>query len=42
MIPTRKTEDLLLESWELIKQLARVPRRQIWGNERGIDRPAAR
>ena len=25
MIPTRKTEDLLLGSWELIQQLGRVP-----------------
>jgi hypothetical protein len=30
MIPTRKTEDLLLGSWELIQQLGRVPRRLIW------------
>lgn len=29
MIPTRKTEDLLLGSWELIQQLGRVPRRLI-------------
>ena len=33
MIPTRKTEDLLLGSWELIQQLGRVPRRLIWDNE---------
>jgi len=38
MIPTRKTEDLLLGSWELIKQLGRVPRRLIWDNEPGIGR----
>ena len=38
MIPTRKTEDLLLGSWELIQQLGRVPRRLIWDNERGIGR----
>jgi hypothetical protein len=36
MIPTRKTEDLLLASWELIRQLGRVPRRLIWDNEPGI------
>jgi len=38
MIPTRKTEDLLLGSWELIRQLGRVPRRLIWDNEPGIGR----
>lgn len=38
MIPTRKTEDLLLGSWELIEQLGRVPRRLIWDNEPGIGR----
>ena len=38
MIPTRKTEDLLLGSWELIGQLGRVPRRLIWDNETGIGR----
>jgi hypothetical protein len=38
MLPTRKTEDLLLGSWELIKQLGRVPRRLIWDNEPGIGR----
>ncbi len=38
MIPTRKTEDLLLGSWELLKQLGRVPRRLIWDNEGGIGR----
>ena len=38
MIPTRKTDDLLLGSWELIQQLARVPRRLIWDNEPGIGR----
>ena len=36
MIPTRKTEDLLLGTWELVKQLGRVPRRLIWDNEPGI------
>lgn len=36
MIPSRKTEDLLLGSWELIRQLGRVPRRLIWDNESGI------
>lgn len=38
MIPTRKTEDLLLGSWELIQELGRVPRRLIWDNEAGIGR----
>jgi hypothetical protein len=38
MIPTRKTEDLLLGSWQLIQQLGRVPRRLIWDNETGIGR----
>jgi transposase len=38
MIPTRKTEDLPLASWELIQQLGRVPRRLIWDNEPGIGR----
>jgi transposase len=38
MIPTRKTEDLLLGSWELIRQVGRVPRRLIWDNEPGIGR----
>lgn len=36
MIPTRRTEDLLLGSWELIQQLGAVPRRLIWDNESGI------
>ena len=38
MIPTRKTEDLLLGIWELLKGLGRVPRRLIWDNEPGIGR----
>ncbi|MDB5770676.1 MAG: transposase, partial [Burkholderia sp.] len=38
MIPTRKTEDLLLGSWELIERLGRVPRRLLWDNEPGISR----
>ena len=38
MIPTRKTEDLLLGSWELIQHLGRVPRRLIWDNEPGVGR----
>jgi hypothetical protein len=38
MIPTRKTEDLLLGTWELIQELGRVPRRLIWDNEPGIGR----
>ena len=38
MIPTRKTADLLLGSWELIGRLGRVPRRLIWDNEPGIGR----
>lgn len=38
MIPTRKTEDLLLGTWELVEQLGRVPRRLLWDNEPGIGR----
>ena len=38
MIPTRKTEDLLLGTWELLEGLGRVPRRLIWDNEPGIGR----
>jgi len=38
LIPTRRTEDLLLASWELIQQLGRGPRRLIWDNEPGIGR----
>jgi hypothetical protein len=38
MIPARRTEDLLLGSWELIVALGRVPRRLIWDNETGIGR----
>lgn len=38
MIPTRRTEDLLLGMWELLGQLGRVPRRLIWDNEPGIGR----
>ncbi len=38
MLPTRRTPDLLLGSWELIGQLGRVPRRLIWDNEAGIGR----
>lgn len=36
MIPTRKTEDLLLGSWELTQQLDHVPRRLICDNERQL------
>ncbi|ALJ18419.1 IS21 family transposase [Microbacterium sp. No. 7] len=36
MIPTRKTEDLLLGHWDLIQRLGAVPRRLIWDNESGI------
>ena len=38
MIPTKTTEDLLLGTWQLLRQLGRVPRRLIWDNERGIGR----
>ncbi len=38
MLPTRRTEDLLLGSWELVQQFGRVPRRLIWDNEAGIGR----
>jgi hypothetical protein len=42
MIPTRKTEDLLLGTWALLQRLGRVPRRFIWDNEPGIGRGARR
>lgn len=42
MIPTRKTEDLLLGSWELLGQLGAVPRRLFWDNEPGIGRGTRR
>jgi hypothetical protein len=38
MIPTRRTEDLLLGTWELLQQLGAVPRRLFWDNEPGIGR----
>ena len=38
MIPTRRTEDLLLATWALLCELGRVPRRLIWDNEPGIGR----
>jgi hypothetical protein len=38
MIPTRRTEDLLLATWDLLRELGRVPRRLIWDNEPGIGR----
>src|SRR3954447_5648666 len=38
MIPTRRTEDLLLGTWQLLGELGRVPRRLIWDNEPGIGR----
>jgi hypothetical protein len=38
MAPTRRTEDLLLATRELLVQLGRVPRRLIWDNEPGIGR----
>lgn len=38
MIPTRRTEDLLSATWELLQELGRVPRRLIWDNEPGIGR----
>ena len=38
MIPSKTTEDLLLGTWQLLRQLGRVPRRLIWDNERGIGR----
>ena len=42
MIPTRKTEDLLLGTWELLQQLGAVPRRLLWDNEPGIGRGTRR
>lgn len=38
MIPTRKTEDLLLGMWRLLHRLGSVPRRLLWDNESGIGR----
>jgi len=38
MIPSRRTEDLLLGMWRLLQRLGRVPRRLIWDNETGIGR----
>jgi len=38
MIPTRKTEDLLLGMWQLLTGLGAVPRRLLWDNESGIGR----
>lgn len=38
MIPSRHTEDLLLDMWDLLQQFERVPRRLIWDNEAGIGR----
>lgn len=38
MIPTRKTQDLLLGMWALLSQVGCVPRRLIWDNEAGIGR----
>jgi len=38
MIPSRRSEDLLLGMWCLLQRLGRVPRRLIWDNEAGIGR----
>lgn len=38
MIPSRKTEDLLLGMWWLLSGLGAVPHRLIWDNETGIGR----
>jgi len=38
MIPSRRSEDLLLGMWCLLQQLGGVPRRLIWDNETGIGR----
>lgn len=38
MLPTRRTEDLLLGMWQLLGRLGAVPRRLIWDNEAGIGR----
>ncbi len=42
MIPTRKTEDLLLGSWELLQRLGAIPRCLWWDNEPGIGRGTRR
>ena len=38
MLPTRKTEDLLLGTWEVLQGFEAVPRRLLWDNEPGIGR----
>lgn len=39
MLPSRRTEDLLAEMWQLLStQLLAVPHRLIWDNEAGIGR----
>ena len=38
MLPSRKTADLLLGMWVLLRSLGRVPRRLVWDNEAGIGR----
>jgi len=38
MLPSRRTEDLLLGMWRLLQQLGKVTHRLIWDNEAGIGR----
>jgi len=38
MLPSRKTEDLLLGMWTLLKRLGAVSHRLLWDNEAGIGR----
>jgi hypothetical protein len=42
ILPTRKTADLLLGTWEVLQRFGRVPRRLIWDNEAGIGRGVKR
>jgi hypothetical protein len=42
MILTRKTDDLLLGTWELLQHLGAVPWRLFWDNEPGIGRGTRR
>lgn len=38
MLPSRRTEDLLLGMWQLLQQLGKVTHRLLWDNEAGIGR----
>jgi hypothetical protein len=36
MIPSRHAEDLVLGTWQLLRQLGGVPRQMVWDNEGGV------